>query len=109
MMEKGLGRYELVKVFDGFKVFYDPFQMVTVPLLQTRTNRDCKKTKTNKQTNKALVSYPLEKSYACKENEQKDAPDIGVPQLRSNLGASCGFSLGTISQSSPKTKKKLVF
>ena len=107
--KKGLGRDELVKVFNNLKIVSDPLNTVMVPFLQTRMNRSYKNNKTIYIYIYISVPHPFGKLYAYKENKQKDAPDTRVPQLQSSLGASSGSSPRMNSQPSPKMKKKLVF
>ena len=63
MKEEGLGRNELVEVFDGFKVLFDLLETVMLPLLQMRTNGSYKKKK------KKSVAHPFKKSYAYGESK----------------------------------------
>ena len=65
--EKGLGRDELIKFFDSFKVFSNPLQNGYGTTSSNEDKQRLPKKKKKKNT-KALVSYPLEKLYACKEN-----------------------------------------
>lgn len=74
MQKEGLRRKELVKVLNRLEIISNPLNTMEVAKSTTHAH--------------SSIPHPLKKKYLyIKEIKQKDAPDIGVPQLWSNLGA----------------------
>ena len=97
-MKKRLRRNELIKVFDSLQIFLYFFRH---DANTSSSNENAGKLQTNAQVSRRPLS--LTKRNEKQQNDEKDAPDMGIPQLRKNLGASSRDELPTTS----KNKKEV--
>ena len=101
---KGPRIYQIVPIFNHQGVFYRLLNTRLMPAFEFRLSLNCAK-----QEAKESVTITANTTKLKKMGRNTDAPKVGVPYQRSNLGISPQSLLEGVSKSSPDTKKNLDF